>query len=334
MQMTPELLQRYAKITVDRQTKSDYTILAAYLTGGVITEKEPLLGGTTDIDLVFIHIGDPAVDREIIYLNDEIHYDISHHPQREYLERLTLRTHPWKGPILSEAVVLYDPQHFMDLTQASVRGLFHRPYNIIQRSQAQKNRARERWFDFQPPPENPGPSDVLAYLDILDCAANAIALLTGDPLTERRFLLKFPERAERVQRPGLYPGLLGMLGAPNADHEMLADWVEAWDSAYKSLPSEGRHPRLHPLRFNYYMKAFETLLESERPENVLWPLLRTWTTAVLDLTDSDPTTQDWKDACSQLGLLGDGFGERIMALDAFLEQIEETITAWERDEGA
>ena len=82
------------------------------------------------------------------------------------------------------------------------------------------------------------------------------------------------------------------------------------------------------------MKAFETLLESERPENVLWPLLRTWTTAVLDLTDSDPTTQDWKDACSQLGLLGDGFGERIMALDAFLEQIEETITAWERDEGA
>ena len=334
MQLTPEHLQRYAQMTVDKKTRADYTILAAFLTGGLVTEMEPLLGGTADIDLVFIHIGDPKVEREIIFLNEDIHYDISHQPQRDYLERLTLRTHPWKGPVLSEAVVLYDPQHFMDLTQASVRGLFHQPYNIIQRSQTQKNRARERWFDFQTPPANPGPQEIEAYLDILDCAVNAVALLTGDPLTERRFLMKFPERAERVQRPGLYPGLLGMLGAPHVELQTLEEWVSEWEIAFQSLPSENRPIRLHPDRFNYYRKAFATLLESDNPKNILWPLLRTWTAAVMDLPDSDPGFQGWKDACHKLGLIHAGFGERILALDVFLEQIEEVLADWEQQQGA
>ena len=334
MQITAEHLHKYAQITVDKHTQADYTILAAYLTGSMVSEKEPLLGGTADIDLVFIHIGDPKFDREILYLNDDIHYDIAHHPQRDYLERISLRVHPWKGPVLSEAVVLYDPQHFMGLTQASVRGLFHQPYNVLQRAQVQKNIARERWFDFQPPPDNPGPQDVQAYLNILDSAANAIALLSGEPLTERRFLMNFPRRAERVDRIGLYPGLLGMLGAPNVDPKLLASWVTEWETVFQSLPKESRHPRLHPYRSNYYRKAFDAILESDKPEDILWPLLRTWTLAINNLPESDPVTQSWRDAFRQLGLLGTGFGEKILALDSYLEQIEETITAWERQEGA
>lgn len=334
MQMTPELLRRYAQITIDKQTKADYTVLAAYLTGSLVTEEEPLLGGSGDIDLVFIHIGDPRIEREIIPLNDDIHYDIAHHPQRDYLERLALRVHPWKGPVLSEAVVLYDPQHFMDLTQASVRGLFHRSYNVIQRAQTQMLAARRRWLDIQPPTPNPGPPEILAYLQILDCAANAVALLSGEPLTERRFLINFPRRVARVNRPGLYPGLLGMLGAPHLDAQSLTRLLPEWQNTFRSLPEAGRHPRLHPLRLNYYLKAFNAILESNQPENILWPLLRTWSLAAGTLPESDPGYQSWRDATNQLGLLGHGFSERIQALDIYLEQVEEIINAWGKSEGA
>jgi hypothetical protein len=330
MQMTSELLRRYAQITVEKQTKADYTILAAYLTGSLVTEEEPLLGGSGDIDLVFIHIGDPRLEREILPINDDIHYDIAHHPQRDYLERLALRTHPWKGPVLSEAVALYDPQHFMDLTQASVRGLFHRTYNVAQRAQTQMQAARRRWLDFQPLPLNPGPPEILTYLGILDRAANAVALLSGEPLTERRFLINFQRRATRVGRPGLYPGLLGMLGAPHVDPQSLAGMLPEWGNTYRSLPEAGRHPRMHPLRLNYYLKAFNTILESDQPENLLWPLLRTWTLAASGLVESDPGYQSWRETAQQLGLLGSGFSERIQALDVYLEQVEETINTWEK----
>jgi hypothetical protein len=334
MQITTELLHKYAENTVKQFTSADYTILAAYLTGSIVTESNPFLGGTTDIDLVFIHIGSPEIRRETLRLNDDIHYDIAHHAQRDYSERIALRTHPWLGPILSESITIYDPQHFMDLILASVRGLFHRPGNALQRAQTQLNSARERWFGFQPVPQDPGPAEILGYFRVLECAANAIALLVGEPLTERRFLINFPERTRLVQHPGLYPGILGMLGAHKIDPQRLSSWVSHWESIFDSLPKEGRHPRLHPHRRNYYRKAFDAILESDQPENILWPLLHTWTLAAASRTPGDPEFQNWRDAFQQIGLLGAGFTERILALDAYLEQVEAALATWEIETGA
>lgn len=334
MQITTELLHKYAQNTVEKLTRADYTILAAYLTGSIVTEEDPFIGGTADIDLVLIHIGSPEVPREILPLNEDIHYDVAHHAQRDYSERIALRTHPWLGPILSEAITIYDPQHFMGLTQASVRGLFHRPNNAIQRAQAQLDKARERWFGFQPAPPDPGPEQVLDYFRILDSAANAIALLAGEPLTERRFLINFKNRANHIKRPGLYPGILGMLGAHKVDVQRLASWARAWENIFNALPKEARHPCLHPHRRNYYVKAFGAILDSEQPENIMWPLLRTWTLAAASLPSGDPGLQAWKDAFQQLGLLRTGFAERILALDAYLEQVEAALEAWRTEEGA
>ena len=98
MKITTELLHKYAENTVEEITRADYTILAAYLTGAIVTEENPFLGGTADIDLVFIHIGTPEVPREIQRLNDDIHYDIAHHAQRDYSERIALRTHHGSHP--------------------------------------------------------------------------------------------------------------------------------------------------------------------------------------------------------------------------------------------
>jgi hypothetical protein len=334
MQITPEHLRKYAETTVDKLAHGNFEILAVYLTGSLVTEETPFLGDTADIDLVFIHIGEPEVGREIQKVNDDIHVDIAHHAQRDYTDRLALRTHPWLGPILSEAIALHDPQHYMDLVQASVRGLFNQPTNIFQRAQVQASAARQGWLKFQPPPKLPGRQALRDYLNLLDSAANAIALLAGEPLTERRFLVNFQKRVERIDRPGLYHGLLGMLGAPKVDKPALTSWVKEWKSMYDGLPLEGRHPRMHPCRLNYYSKAFEAILESEQPENILWPLLRTWSLAVVSLDESDPWLQGWRDLCGQLGLLGTDFAERVLALDAFLEQVEETVATWGREEGA
>jgi hypothetical protein len=334
MQITKDILQKYANTTVEKLTRIDHTIIAVYMTGSMVTEESPLLGGAADIDLVFIHVGDPQLPREILRLTDDIHLDIAHHPQRDYIQRRELRVHPWMGPILAEAISLYDPQHFMDLTQASVRGLFYRPDNVILRARGMFDQAREYWLKFQQASPDAGPTELLLYLNSLACAANAIALLGGDPLTERRFLLNFPRKAERINRPGLYPGLLGMLGAQNVSPANLTNWIRAWENTFTGLPTEGRHPRLHPYRQNYYLKAFEVLVQSENPNSVLWPLLTSWTLAAQALSEGDPDFQSWRDACLQLGLLDTSFADRGLALDAFLDQIEEATLEWAQAEGA
>ncbi len=333
MEFTPELLRQYAKTVAEKRTREDYSILAAYLIGSILTEQDPFLGGTTDIDLILIHIGDPEIPREILPLNKDIHYDILHHSQRKYLDRISLRTDPWMGPMLSEAIALYDPQHFMDLTQASVRGLFHQTENVIQRAHTLLQTARTGWFEFQPPPQTPGPSEILRYFGILDSAANAIALLTGEPLTERRFLINLEQRASRIGKQGFYPGFLGMLGAPEIDIDLLGELLSDWEKTFTSLPEKPTTPSLDSIRLNYYLKGFKSILESDQPVNVLWPLLHTWTLAVHTLSTSDPRNQQWQEVMHQLQLLGNGFAERILALDALLDQVEDAIKAWEFSEG-
>ena len=334
MQITTEVLKKFAEATVKKLTCSNHNILAAYLTGSLVTEENPQLGGTADIDLIFIHIGEPQISREILRLTDEVHLDIAHHPQRDYLQRRELRVHPWLGPVISEATVMYDPQHFLDLTRASVQGQFHRADNTLKRSRTLIELARETWLNFQLAPPVSSPETIFDYLQVLENAANSIALLGGDPLTERRFLLNFPDRADAIGRPGMYAGLLGLLGAPRVDGETLAAWLPAWETTLDALPQAGRHPRLHPYRKSYYLRAFEAIMGSGQPQNILWPLLRTWTLAARSLSEGDPAIQGWRDACQHLGLLGSDFAERITALDAYLEQVEEAIDAWAQENGA
>ena len=331
MQITTEVMRQFAETTVEKLTRADHTIVAVYLTGSMITEENPFLGGAADVDLVFIHIGDPEVSREILRMTDEVHLDIAHHPQRDYMQRLELRVHPWFGPILAEAVVLYDPQHFLDLTQASVRGLFHRADNIVRRAQASYEKAQNLWMELQS--EDPGPQDIAKYLRTIDCAANAVALLSGEPLTERRFLLNFPKRAEAVDRSGMAAGLLGLLGASKVETRNFASWLVDWETTLETLPQESRHPRLLPSRRPYYRLAFDAILGSGQPQNLLWPLLRTWTLAAQSLPKNDPVLQHWKDACQILGLLGDNFTERVTGLGVFLGQVNEVIDVWADENG-
>jgi hypothetical protein len=333
MRINREVLLKIAEDTVAQRARTERGILGAYL-GGSLLGDEFLLGGTADIDLTFVHLDTPPVEREVQRLTDEVHLDIAHYDQRSLSHSRDLRLHPWLGPALFECKVLYDPQHFMDFTQAGVRGQFNRSDHVLGRARAQVEHARQIWLGFvSQAPVQLGPRDVAGYLRAIDHAANAVASLSGPPLTERRLLLNFPRRAEAVGRHGLYPALMGMLGAPHVDADTLKSWLPHWQQAMEALPEAAIPPRLHACRMNYYRRAFEAMVAGEQATAVLWPLLRTWTLAAGLLPAQSPALRDWHTASQQLGLLGEGFAERVQALDAFLDLVEDTLERWSREAG-
>ena len=333
MRITRETLMKLAQDTASQRARADLGILAVYLHGSLL-EEEPLLGGTADIDLFIVHNDEPAVEREIVRISDEVHLDIIHHTRKLYRQTRELRLHPWLGPTLYGSKNLYDPQHFMDFTQASVRGQFNRPDQILGRVQPQVEKARQIWISLT---SHQGGSDcemVASYLQAVGLVVNAIAGLSGKPLTERRLLLNFPQRAEAVGHAGLYPGLLGLLGGPMVDAPAIRAWLPGWRLAMETIPSTQVPPRLSSPRLPYYFRAFDAVLDSEHPLGVLWPLLNTWTEAVSLLPGDSPANEPWKSAVTQLGLLGEAFPSREAALDAYLDQVEELLENWARENGA
>lgn len=333
MRITREVLLKLAQDTADQRSRADSGLLAIYLHGSLL-DLEPLLGGTADIDLFFVHNDEPSIEREIFRISDEVHVDIAHHSRKLYRQTHELRLHPWMGPTLYGCKILYDPQHFMDFTQASVRGQFYRPDKILGRVRLQVEQARQLWLSFASSKKNANIETARAYLYAVGLIGNAIAGLTGKPLTERRFLIEFPKRAEAVGHAGLYAGLLGLLGGSLVDAAAVRAWLPAWRLAVENLPGDRRPPQLSLSRIPYYWRAFDVILDSDQPMAVLWPLLRTWTKAV-SFSKRDSSARDqWNQAVNQLGLLGEAFPERVTALDAYLDQVEELIDEWARENGA
>lgn len=327
MRITRESLLKIIRDTINQQTRANRGIMAVYLHGSLL-EDEFILGGTADIDLFYLHTDDIVQPREIIHLSEDVHLDIAHHAQRDYRNTRLLRLHPWLGPTLHDCKIQYDPQHFLDFTQASVRGQYDRPDFIVTRSRKQLDSARQIWAALHEAQGEPAPKDVLIYLRALENAANAIVIIYGQPLTERRFLLNLPKRLEAAGKPGIYPGLLGLLGAPNVDAETMRSWLPAWQAAFQSAPAEQAPPKLHPARWGYYHKAVESLLGGSQPATALWPLLRSWTLAVSLQPEASEQTTLWQSSLEKLALTGSGFSARVAGLDVFLDMVEESLDNW------
>ncbi len=332
MRITSELLHKIARDTVSQRCKTERDLLAAYLHGSVL-EEDALLGGVADIDIFFVHNGEVEQEREIVRMTDEVTLDIAHHPRALYRQTRELRLHPWLGTTIYGCKIIYDPQHFMDFTQASVRGQFLYPENVIARSRQQAEHARQIWLSLESNPQEPGLETILLYLKAVNHAVNAIACLSGAPLPGRRFFLRFPKKAEAVGRPGLYPGALGLLGGSKVDAAVLKGWIPLWRTAVEALPQEPADLDLHPSRLPYYQRAFEAMIESDHPQNVLWPLIDTWSEAAARLPSGTPERASWEVACQRLGLLGEGFSGHVAGLDAYLDTVEETLEGWAAKNG-
>ena len=312
-------LLRIAKETALKSALSDPGLVAAYLTGSLRSDN-PFLGNATDIDIVYVHGGEPKIHREILPLTPEIHLDIIHNPRSLYERPKELRIHPWLGPELYDPLPLYDPQHFFEFIQAGVRDRYHEPVNNQLRSQHLAENARQVWSDLQNAQAH-GPEQMLGYLKCISLAANAVALLTDDPLAERRFLLQFPARTQAAGQPGLAATVISLLDGNLVDKASLAGFLPEWEAAFikaAGIPTVNR--RIAAARLGYYRLAFESMLESETPQAMLWPLMLTWTLSVSVL----PPKQDdpWRSACATLRLDEASFGERLDGLDHLLDTVE------------
>ncbi|NLG72291.1 MAG: hypothetical protein GX495_09650 [Chloroflexi bacterium] len=333
MRITRDTLMNIVKDTVSRRTRADRGLMSIYLCGSLLRDDGFLLGGTTDIDLVFIHSDAATEAREIVPITREIHLDISHHHHRDYRQPRQLRVHPWMGPTIFSCTILYDPQHFMDFTQASVRGQFNDASNVMQRARSQAEHARQMWFEIDQKAEGAGIKEIAMYYKALDHAVNAIASLSSQPLTERRYLLEYQQRAEAVGQPGLYPGLLGLLGANNLDTETVRSWLSPWEAAFDAAYEVSSEARFHPARRVYYQQAFDSFIAAGQPQLLMWALQRKWVQAVCQLPEDSPVVKDWQQAFTQMGIYGDAFVERVRAFDAYLDLIEETLDRWAYENG-
>lgn len=333
MRITRDLLLNTAKDTVKRQTYGGHDLVSAYLTGSLIYDQ-PLLGGITDIDLVYIHSVDIPCHREIVPITEEIHLDIAHYPQSMFSQPRDLRSNAWLGSFLChDPIMLYDTSHWFEYTQAGVAAQFFLPSNIIKRVKFFSERARSSWLQLQMKTGEFTAETRLEYLRILKDAANAIACLTSVPLTERRFLIDFPERAISLNMPGLAGGFVDLIVPSEAVEPDWENWLENWKASYDALLKQPDVPLgLSNGRLPYYEKAIIELAGT-RQEAALWIMLWTWTLIANLLPAGSNEISAYENFSSLMALDGGNFSERISSLDTYLDTVEEAIENWAYQSG-
>jgi hypothetical protein len=324
MRFTPEILRKHAQVLVDKETKNNRSILAAYLRGSLLYGS-PLIGGAGDIDLVFVHSAPPLDEYQIIPLTPEIHFDIEHHDELLYRTPRELRLDPWLGPALRDAVPLHDPRHLLDYTQASVRSNYDFPENIQARSNPLLEKARQFWMDRQISPPLQITAEFPAFLSALESAANAVAIISGPPLATRRLGLSFADRAAAVDAPGLAIAFQHLLGGITLPQGTLHDWIAEWENALSVLRAESSSPPLLTEREVYFKNALDDIIRNSKPEKALWPLLVTWTEIISALPERTDLQLPWIKALTTLGFAGKDYFVRLAAFDSFLELCESIV---------
>ena len=324
MRVTRESLIRIAKENVQERAFNDRGIVAAYLTGSLVSDADPMLGGTADIDLVFVHAQRPGIMREVVKLTPDFHLDIVHRSKDDFKSPRELRVDPLLGYEMYDPMLLYQREKFFEFVQAGLRAgfEFHAPALVLVRCRKLLAEARKGWMDLSDiSKDKAGPTQIKQFLRAVYHAANAVAELNGGPLAERRFLVEFPTRAQAAERPAFTATLFNILGASDIDTPLVSDWLSDWETAFLAASENAKvDQRVHPARLNYYKKAIEALLAGESPLASLWPLIHTWTLAA-NVLENDQI-KPWQIACEQLGLLGNSFEQRVSDLDHYLDEIE------------
>ena len=223
----------------------------------------------------------------------------------------------------------------MDFTQASVRGQFERPDHVLERARPQLDHARQIWSGLA---EKASASCRSARSESVSESYRARCQCGGLPERSPTHRAALPARLPRArcrrQTSRLVSGACSACWAlPSVSQEALRFWLPQWEETFAALPEAQRPVRLQPARRAYYLHAFRSFVDGEQPQAVLWPLLRTWTQAVCAAACRRLPPGRLECACQELGLLDDAFSERVAALDAFLDMVDETLDDWARRNG-
>jgi hypothetical protein len=334
MRITQGLLHKLAKETIKQRQIDEPDLHAAYLTGSIL-DKHPLLGGTTDIDMVLVHKYQAPIERETKALTREVSLDIIHKKQEDYDQYRQLRQDPFMGyPLTRYRIRMFDTDHWLEFLQASVSADFHKPENVLARVNSQANSARENWFNLIQSPPGSHLSWLNLYLQSVSQAANAVSGLIGPPLTTRRFMMTFREQVESLGVPDLYSDLTELLGYTVENEGDLKNWVGQLSLDFESLKDSSELPaRLSGCRQTYYLDALQAFVQSGDAKTALWPMLRVWLDIQILTKKTSPASQDWEACLSELRLTEDDTSQKIDFLDAFLDRMEVTIEAWSNKYG-
>jgi hypothetical protein len=327
MRINREMLLRLAEEAALRRGKQGQDVICVYLVGSLL-RAEPLLGGTTDIDLVVVHEDRPPVEREWAPVSHEVHYDIAHYPRERFEPPRVLRLDPWMGGSLhSGARLLYEPRHWFEFVQAGAAAQFDLPENIAQRAGQLARSARQRWLDLS----NGSPAGDIpplsTFLKSIEEGTNALLCLDGDPLPDRRLFLEAPQRIAGLGYPQVNDGLGELLRwrdePPGAEkwEQLMGAWRAALGQAYAQ---RGLPPHLQAARLTYYESAI-TAAAADAPLQATWLLLRTWMKA--QPSDSAPA-EAWEGLLGSLGLSSEIPGGALALLDRFLDGVEESLDQW------
>jgi predicted nucleotidyltransferase len=324
MRVSRESLIRIAKETAQERAFNDRGIIAAYLTGSLVSKEiDPILGGTADIDVILVHADEPMYRREFVRLTPDFHLDISHRAKAEFKRPRELRLDPWLGWEMYDPMLLFEREKFFEFVQAGLRAgfEFNAPAPALQRSRLLLSQARQTWRKLLEVGDVVTPRDVDQYMESLYQAVNAVAELSGPPLHERRLLLEFASRAETAQRPEMNAAIIRLLGAAELDPYVMNEWLPNWKVAFEAaMENDDVDARIHSARMNYYEKAIQAMLAGDNPQAALWPLLQTWTLAAQVLPEH--ALDAWRDVCGQLGFTGAGIEAHANGLDSFLDEVE------------
>lgn len=333
MRITKEAMLRLARDSAAIRANQDRSIVCIYLTGSLITE-DPFIGGSTDIDLFIIHSKPPEEKREIVYLNDDVCFDITHIEQIRFQQPRHLRADVWLGPFLcAKPRVLYDTQHWFEFTEASVAAQFYRPEYILERARPRAAAARQTWMDFHIAPPELSPSNILRYLKCIENAGNSLCLLSGTPLTERRFLLDLPSRLDKLNQSNLQSLFTNLVQPEDFTDLDWTQWITDWEASLIRAASSPDCPlTLSRPRLNYYLKAV-SVLSTEHPSAAAWMLIKTWTLAASRLPSETSLASNWQRACKAFLQITDSFESVWGQLDDLLDSVEETLDVFSAENG-
>ncbi len=328
MRVNREALIKLAKETVEKRFAPDPKISAVFLVGSLRPELA-VIESAMDVDLLVLHNGEIARDREIVKLSNEYHLDISYEAASLYAQPRELRGDGWRGWAMWNPQLLYQKGRFFEYTQSVVRSQFEEPINIIKRARFFAVTARAAWTEMQLDPECARP---LKILTTTFNAANAFASLNGEPIPERKLLAEFPGRAKSLNQDDLIQIIFSCVSS-SFNSEKTRLWLPLWESAFLSASHSPADLRLHAARHSYYKAAIETQLNSDLPGAALWPMLHTWALAAENGTFEQDHTHAWEMVCVEAGLDLAGIPTRLQSLDVYLDRMEEILDQLITDNG-